>query len=74
MEINEEYINGIKGKFSLEKIESYIKKLSELNVFVIGDTIIDHYLFVTPKGEPLKTQYFQLNTKTRKYMWEEYWQ
>lgn len=48
------YIKAIKSRFDLERIEKYFDELKKLTVFVIGDTIIDHYLFVHPKGRAMK--------------------
>ena len=48
------YINKVKEKFSFEQIDSFIEKLNKLNVLVIGDTIIDEYVFVQPKGRAIK--------------------
>ena len=54
MEETKEYVNKIKSKFSLNQIESYLDKLKSLNVLVIGDAIIDEYIFVIPKGRAIK--------------------
>ena len=50
----EKYISTIKEKFSAAKIGSYLEKLKDLNVLIIGDTIIDEYVFVAPKGRAVK--------------------
>ncbi|MBW2975185.1 hypothetical protein KY366_05700 [Candidatus Woesearchaeota archaeon] len=49
-----EYIKTIKSRFDLGKIEKNLDELKELNVLVVGDTIIDYYLFVNPKGRAMK--------------------
>jgi len=54
MKETREYINKIKKKFNLTQIESNLEKLKSLNVLVIGDTIIDEYIFVAPKGRAVK--------------------
>jgi rfaE bifunctional protein kinase chain/domain len=54
MEYTKEYINKIKEKFDLKEIERCIKKSENINVLAIGDIIIDHYIFVTPKGRAIK--------------------
>ena len=54
MDATKEYIGKIKEKFSFEQIASFIEKLNKLNVLVIGDTIIDEYVFVRPKGRAVK--------------------
>jgi len=50
----EDYINEIKKKINFEQIEKHIKKLEKLNVLIIGDAIIDQYIFVSPKGRAIK--------------------
>jgi len=50
----EDYINSIKKKFTIKEIERTLSIFSNLNVLVIGDTIIDEYSFVTPKGRAIK--------------------
>jgi bifunctional ADP-heptose synthase (sugar kinase/adenylyltransferase) len=49
-----EYLSKIKGKISLNKIKEYMDEQASLTVLVIGDTIIDHYIFVQPKGRAIK--------------------
>ncbi len=44
------YINDLKVKYSFEDIISYIDKLRDLKILVIGDTIIDEYVFVKLHG------------------------
>ena len=50
----EEYIQKIKAKFSMRDIEELFNKLQPLKVMVIGDTILDEYCFVNPKGRATK--------------------
>ena len=59
------YLGKIKGKFSIEYIKDKLKKLSSLRVLVIGDTIIDHYLFVEPKGRAIKDPILSVEYKSR---------
>lgn len=54
METYEDYIGNIKKKFDLKQIEACLEKLKSINVLVIGDTIIDEYVFVAPKGRAIK--------------------
>lgn len=54
MEIDKNYINEIKSNFKLEQIENYLEKISKLNVLIIGDAIVDDYLFVIPTGRAVK--------------------
>ena len=51
---NQNYIDGIKKKFGLGQIESCVDKLKSLNALIIGDTIIDEYVFVNLKGRATK--------------------
>jgi len=51
---NKEYLNKIKDKFNFKEIEDKLKKISNLKVFVIGDTILDQYVFVNSKGRAIK--------------------
>ena len=65
MVIDIKYINEIKDKFTFEKIAEYIKNLKDLKALVIGDTIIDHYLFVAPKGRAIKDPILSVEYKNR---------
>ena len=51
---NTEYIKKIKDRFSLEAIKQYLDSFEDKKVLVIGDTIIDEYCFVEPKGRTMK--------------------
>ena len=53
MEKNE-YLKKFKQNGDLFKINGYIDSFSNLNILVIGDIIIDQYVFVTPKGRAIK--------------------
>lgn len=48
------YIIQIRKKLTMPNLTSYISRIKNLNVLVIGDTIIDEYVFVTPKGRAIK--------------------
>ena len=50
----EAYIKEIKDRFKVQEIEELFKKLQGLNVLIIGDTIIDEYCFVEPRGGAIK--------------------
>ena len=54
METTSEYVNKTKSEFSLGFLKEQFAKTSGLNVLVIGDTILDQYVFVTPKGRAVK--------------------
>ncbi|HJX05220.1 MAG TPA: PfkB family carbohydrate kinase [Candidatus Nanoarchaeia archaeon] len=49
-----EYLKQVKKKINLEHIKSHLEKLKDLNVLVIGDTIIDEYVFVGLRGRAIK--------------------
>jgi bifunctional ADP-heptose synthase (sugar kinase/adenylyltransferase) len=49
-----EYMDQIKNKISLEEINNILELLKDKSVLVIGDTIIDTYVFVHPKGRAIK--------------------
>ena len=43
-------LNKIKSKFSLSEIEKYLKKLNNKKILLIGEPIIDEYVFTQPLG------------------------
>ena len=45
-----ELIKDIKSKYSIDKIISYLDKFKNLNVMVVGDPIIDKYIFTNIMG------------------------
>jgi rfaE bifunctional protein kinase chain/domain len=49
-----EFVNAIKSQFNLTQIEETFKQFENLNILVIGDTIIDRYTFVHQKGRAIK--------------------
>lgn len=54
MEKTDNYIHEIKSKLSLGQIARYFDQIGSLSVLVIGDIIIDKYVFVSPKGRAVK--------------------
>lgn len=48
------YLSNFVKTHSIKEIENMIKKLKDLNVLVIGDTIIDEYHFTITKGRAIK--------------------
>ena len=54
MEDHNDYLNQIKTEFQLSEISGLLDKAKDLSVLVIGDTIIDHYIFVRLKGRAIK--------------------
>ncbi len=61
-----EHLNGIKANFPLAEIKNILSSLSRKKVLVIGDTIIDEYCFVEPKGRAMKDPILSVN-----YVYEE---
>ena len=49
-----DYLDRVKKDIDLGRILGILEKAGNLNVLVIGDTIIDHYIFVRPKGRAIK--------------------
>ncbi|MBK5286026.1 MAG: hypothetical protein JJE25_11550, partial [Bacteroidia bacterium] len=49
------YINTLKENFSAEDIIKEIEKTKNVNVLIIGDTIIDEYFYCTPLGKSSKS-------------------
>ena len=47
-------IKEIKNKFSFEKIRSIIDQMKKKKVLIIGDTILDEYVYVKGLGKPSK--------------------
>jgi len=48
------YLGQVKKRLSLEHIKNHLEQLKDTKVLVIGDTIIDEYVFVLPKGRAIK--------------------
>lgn len=49
-----EYISNIRKKVKIEEIQDLIGRFKNLKILVIGDTIVDQYVFVRPKGRAIK--------------------
>lgn len=49
-----EYIEKIKNKYSFEDIKRNLDSFKDLNVLIIGDFIVDSYVYVKPKGRAVK--------------------
>ena len=45
------FVNELKTQFSYKKIEDYINSFNDLNVLVIGEAIIDEYIFCDSVGK-----------------------
>lgn len=63
------YLNGIKKKFNFDKIKNEIEKLSELKVLILGETIIDKYVFCEALGKSGKESVLSFKEyKSEKYL------
>lgn len=49
-----EYVEGLKRDYSPDEIIDVLKNLKDLKVLVIGDTILDEYIFCKAIGKPEK--------------------
>lgn len=54
MEKKKDWVTKHKEKFSLDQIKKALESLQDLKVLIIGDTIIDEYCFVEPRGGSAK--------------------
>ncbi len=50
----EQYIKKIQATYDLKSIDALLNELKDLNVLIIGDTILDQYTFVKLKGRAIK--------------------
>jgi len=64
--IDKEYIKEIKNLFPLEEIKKHLDSVENKKVLVIGDTIIDEYCFVEPRGGSAKDPMLTVD-----YLYEE---
>lgn len=55
------YLDSTKKKFPPTAIKSVLDRLVKLKVLVIGDTIIDEYVFTNPKGRAIKDPILSLD-------------
>jgi rfaE bifunctional protein kinase chain/domain len=63
-----EYVKDMKKLFPMQQIVAELEKLKSLNVLVIGDTIVDEYIFTLPKGRATKDPILSLDfVKKDKY-------
>jgi rfaE bifunctional protein kinase chain/domain len=65
MEETKNYVKKIASKFEFSQINELLNKLKNLSVLVIGDTIIDHYIFVGIKGRAIKDPILSVEYKNR---------
>lgn len=59
------FINAISKKYSIEKIENFIKKLAETNALLIGEIIIDEYVFCETLGKSGKEPHLAVLEKKK---------
>jgi bifunctional ADP-heptose synthase (sugar kinase/adenylyltransferase) len=50
----EKYLKKLKTFCTFEKLSGELEKLKGLTALVIGDSVIDQYVYVTPKGRAIK--------------------
>ena len=55
------FLKKLKSKYSFEKIIKYIDKLYNVKTMVIGETIIDEYVYSRPLGKSGKEPYLAFN-------------
>ena len=70
--LNEEqkkYLKAIKERYSLDEIIKYINSLSNIKVLVLGETIIDQYIFCEALGKSGKEPYLAMRElETKNYL------
>ncbi len=49
------YLKGVREEFNYSEIQQYFEKISNYNVLVVGDIILDEYQFVSPLGKSSKS-------------------
>ena len=54
MDTNTEEFNKTVSDLNINKIKEVIEKFTELKVLIIGDTIIDQYVFIETRGRSMK--------------------
>ena len=65
IEETENYLKTMASKFEVSQIQELLDRLNPLSVLVIGDTILDHYVFVKPKGRAIKDPILSVEYKNR---------
>lgn len=61
MNADQENIIKIKDQFPLDKVNEILNSFKNKKVLVIGDTILDEYCFVEPKGRAMKDPMLSVN-------------
>jgi len=65
---NPKYIESVKSKFPLSFIAQKLNTIKNLKVLVIGDSILDEYVFTFPKGRAIKDPILSLGfVKNERY-------
>ncbi len=63
-----EFAAKLKEKFPQESVKGILEKAKSLKVLIIGDTIIDEYIFTYPKGRAIKDPILSLDyLRSEKY-------
>ena len=59
----QDFLAGFRKKYSAEKVVEMLKSLKSMKILVIGETILDKYLFMAPMmGRPLKGNHIAART------------
>ncbi len=48
------YLDGLRGAGGEARIFDYIEKMQKLKIVMVGETIVDHYIYVAPMGKAPK--------------------
>ncbi len=60
------FLNKIRKKYSLPKIINELNKLKNLSVFILGEIIVDEYIFTEAVGKSGKESMLVLEKKNEK--------
>jgi rfaE bifunctional protein kinase chain/domain len=63
LDTTKDYLGKIKEKFNFREIEEFLKKISNLKVLAIGDTVLDQYVFAYSKGRAVKDNILSVGYK-----------
>jgi rfaE bifunctional protein kinase chain/domain/rfaE bifunctional protein nucleotidyltransferase chain/domain len=62
-----EYLKNIKKNFSFNKIIQYFEKIKKIRVLIIGETIIDEYIYSEALGKSGKESYLAIKELSGEY-------
>jgi rfaE bifunctional protein kinase chain/domain/rfaE bifunctional protein nucleotidyltransferase chain/domain len=66
-EEQKEYLKNFKKKFSFNEINRYFEKIKKIRVLVIGETIIDEYIYSEALGKSGKESYLAIKELSGEY-------